>query len=60
MSLIEYIYKYKMQCRLDSLIETAYNLYNHVKKTTYLYSPVLCHLYENVTSNKFVNFFNTV
>ena len=25
------IYKYKMLCRLDSLNETAYNLYNHVR-----------------------------
>ena len=26
------IYKHKMLCRLDYLSETAYNLYNHVKK----------------------------
>ena len=25
------IYQYKMLCRLDSLSETAYNLYNHVR-----------------------------
>ena len=38
-----------MLCRLDSLSETAYNLYNHVKKSIYFYSSVFGHLNENET-----------
>ena len=54
------IYKYKMLCRLDSLSETAYNLYNHVKKSIYFYSSVLGHLNENVTNKIFVDFSKTM
>ena len=43
------IYKYKMLCRLDSLSESAYISYIHVKQSIYFYSSVLGHLNENVT-----------
>ena len=49
-----------MLCRLDSLSETTYNLYNHVKKSIYFYSSVLGHLNENVTHKIFVDFSKTM
>ena len=51
--------RYKMLCRLDSLSETAYNLYNHVKKSIYFYSSVVGHLNKNVTNKIFVDFCKT-
>ena len=54
------IYKYKIQCRLDFLNETEYNLYNHVKKSIYFYSSVLGQLNEPVTNKIFVDFSKTM
>ena len=49
-----------MLCRLDSFSETAYNLYNHVKKSIYFYSSVLGHFNEHVKNNIFVEFSKTM
>ena len=46
-----------MLCRLDSLSETAYNLYNHVRKYIHFYSSVLDHFNENVTKKIFTDYF---
>ena len=50
------IYRYKMLCQVDSLSETAYNSYNHVKKSIYFYSSVLGYLNKNVTNKIFFDF----
>lgn len=49
------IYKQIMLCRLDSMNETEYNIYNHVKKSTFFYASVLRVLNANADCKFFQN-----